>query len=138
MMIFEKEQDLVREQKAITTFVNTFGGSFKKLDQFDIDYKVFDKEGNLIAYAEVKGRIRTMHNAYPLPIAARKVVKLADKRLNPVMIWSCEDGIIYGKINKLKGQIAWGGRTPREGSTNDAELMIYYEKQKELKYIRFA
>lgn len=137
-MTFETEQDLLREHKAITTFVNTFGGSFKKLDPHDIDYKVFDKDGNLIAYVEVKGRVRTMHNAYPLPVAARKIVKLTDKRLNPVIIWSCEDGIIYGKVDKLKGEIKWGGRSPRDNSFNDSELMVYYEKQKALKYIRFV
>lgn len=137
-MIFETDQDLKREQKAITLFVSTFGGSFKKLDPLDIDYKVFDKEGNLIAYVEVKGRIRTIHDAYPLPVAARKVVKLVDKRLIPVMIWACEDGIIYGKVNKLKGEIKWGGRTPRENSFDDLELMVFYDKQKELKYIRFT
>jgi hypothetical protein len=137
-MTFETEQDLKREHKAITTFVNTFGGSFTKLDPHDIDYKVFDKDGNLIAYVEVKGRIRTIHNAYPLPVAARKVVKLVDKRLQPVIIWSCEDGIIYGKVNKLKGEIKWGGRTPRDSSFNDSELMVYYEKQKDLRYVRFV
>ena len=137
-MTFETEQDLRRELKAITTFVNTFGGSFKKLDPNDIDYKVFDKDGNLIAYVEVKGRIRTMHSAYPLPIAARKLVKLIDKRLVPVVIWSCEDGIIYGRADKIKGEIKWGGRAPREGSYNDLELMVFYEKQKALKYIRFV
>ena len=137
-MTFETDQDLNRELKAINTFVNTFGGSFKKLDPNDIDFKVFDKSGNLIAYAEVKGRIRTMLKAYPLPVAARKAVKLVDKRLNPVMIWACEDGIIYGKVNKLKGEIKLGGRAPRDGSFNDEELMIYYDKQKELKYIRFT
>ena len=137
-MIFETDQDLKREQKAIALFVSTFGGSFKKLDPFDVDYKVFDKEGNLIAYVEVKGRIRTIHDAYPLPVAARKVVKLVDKRLIPVMIWACEDGIIYGKVNKLKGEIKWGGRTPRENSFDDLELMVFYDKQKELKYIRFT
>lgn len=137
-MTFETEQDLKREHKAITTFVNTFGGSFQKLDPHDIDYKVFDKDKKLIAYVEVKGRIRTMHNAYPLPVAARKVVKLVDKRLNPVMIWACEDGIIYGKVERLKGEIKRGGRTPREDSFNDDELMIYYGKQKALRYIRFV
>jgi hypothetical protein len=137
-MIFETEQDLIREKKAIETFVSLFGGSFKKLDPYDIDYKVFDKEGRLIAYAEVKGRIRTIHKAYPLPIAAKKVVKLVDKRLAPVIIWACEDGIIYGKADKLRGEVKWGGRSPRDNSSNDCELIIYYEKQKELKYIRYA
>lgn len=137
-MTFEKEIDLIREKKAIELFVSIFGGSFKKLDPHDIDYKVFDKENNLIAYAEVKGRIRTMHSAYPLPIAARKLVKLIDKRITPVLIWACEDGIIYGKADKLQGEIKWGGRPPREGAVNDNEMMVYYDKQKELKYIRHA
>jgi len=136
-MIFETEEDLRREKKAIEIFVNTFGGSYQKLDQFDVDYKIFDKDKKLIAYAEVKGRVRTMSNAYPLPVAVRKISKLSEKRLNPVLIWSCEDGIIYGKVNKLKGEIKWGGRTPRDYSSNDSELMAYYDKQKELKYVRF-
>ena len=138
MTTFETEIDLIREKKAIELFVSIFGGSFKKLDPNDIDYKVFDKNKNLIAYAEVKGRIRTMRTAYPLPISAKKLVKLIDKRLAPVLIWACEDGIIYGKANKLQGDIKWGGRPPRDGSVNDAEMMVYYDKQKELKYIRYV
>jgi hypothetical protein len=138
MTIFETEQDLIREKKAIELFVSIFGGSFKKLDPLDIDYKIFDKEGNIIAYAEVKGRLRNMRMAYPLPISAKKLVKLIDKRLAPVLIWSCEDGIVYGKANKLKGEIKWGGRPTREGSINDNELMVYYDKQKEFKYVRFT
>lgn len=137
-MTFETEQDLIREKKAIELFVNTFGGSFKKLDPQDIDYKVFDKDKNLIAYAEVKGRIKTMRDAYPLPISARKLVKLMDKRLNPVIIWACEDGIIYVRPDKVRGEIKWGGRKPREHSYDDAELMVYYEKQKGFKYVRFT
>lgn len=137
-MTFETEEDLRREKKAIETFVNTFGGSYKKLDPYDIDYKVFNKKGELIAYAEVKGRIRTMNAAYPLSISVRKISKLSDKRLNPLVIWACEDGVIYGKVNKIKGEVKWGGRTPRDNSFNDSELMIYYDKQKELKYIRFT
>ena len=137
-MIFETEQDLIREKKAITLFVNTFGGSYKKLDPFDIDYKVFDKDGNLISYVEVKGRIKTMRDAYPLPISAKKLMKLVDKRLAPVIIWSCEDGIIYAEANKLHGEIKIGGRKPRDNSYSDIELMIYYDKQKDLKYVRFT
>lgn len=138
MTIFETEEDLRREKKAIETFVKIFNGSFKKLDPMDIDYKVFDKEGKLIAYAEVKGRIRSIRDAYPLPVALRKLQKLVDKRLNPVLIWSCDDGIIYGKAERLVGTVRWSGRPPREGASNDAELMVYYEKQKEMKYIRYV
>lgn len=137
-MTFETEVDLIREKKAIELFVSIFGGSYLKLDPHDIDYKVFDKDKKLIAYAEVKGRIRTMNAAYPLPLSAKKLVKLIDKRITPVLIWACEDGIIYGKANKLQGEIKWGGRPPRDGSFNDAEMMVYYDKQKELKYIRYV
>jgi len=98
-MTFETEADLIREKKAIELFVSIFGGSYLKLDPHDVDYKVFDKDKNLIAYAEVKGRVRTIRDAYPLPVAARKLVKLTDKRLTPVIIWACDDGIIYGMAN---------------------------------------
>jgi hypothetical protein len=135
---FESEEDLRRERRAIELFVNTFGGSYKKLDPNDIDYKVFDKDNKLIAYVEVKGRIRTMREAYPLPISARKFIKLADKMLNPVIIWACEDGIIYVKANKLVGTVLWGGRASRANSYDDNEFMLYFEKQKCMKYIRFT
>ena len=136
-MIFENDKDLEREKEAITLFVSVFGGSFKKLDPLDIDYKIFDKDGKLIAYAEVKGRKRNIRNAYPLPISAAKVTKLAAKRLAPVLVWACDDGIIYGNANKLEGTIKWGGREPRPGAVNDSEIMVYYDKQKELKYVRY-
>jgi len=137
-MRFENEDDLNREAKAIKTFVSIFGGSYSKLDPNDIDFKIFNKDKELIAYAEVKGRNKTMSVAFPLPVSIRKLSKLSDKRLNPVMIWACDDGIIYGKANKLQGEIKWGGRPPRDGSFNDAEMMVYYDKQKELKYVRYV
>jgi hypothetical protein len=138
MTIFETEQDLIREKKAIEVFVKIFDGSFKKLDPNDVDYKVFDKDGKLISYVEVKGRIRTMYDAYPLSISAKKLVKLVDKRITPVIIWACEDGIIYGKANQLHGTLKWGGRPPRENATSDDELMVYYDKQRGLRYVRFT
>jgi hypothetical protein len=138
MMIFETEQDLIREKKAIELFVKTFGGSYQKLDPLDVDFKIFDKDNKLIAYAEVKGRIRTMRDAYPLPISTKKIVKLIDKRIPSVIIWCCEDGIIYGKTHKLTGTIRWGGRAQRENWFTDSEMMAYYDKQKSLKYIRFT
>tara|TARA_R100000781_G_C4081998_1_gene128029 strand:+ start:494 stop:904 length:411 start_codon:yes stop_codon:yes gene_type:complete len=136
-MIFETEEDLRRETKAISKFVNIFKGNFKKLGRFDIDYKIFNSENKLIAYAEVKGRKATIKEAFPLCVAARKLVKLADKRLNPTMIWACSDGIIYSTVEKISGEVRWGGRTQRQGSTNDLELMVYYENQKAFKYIKY-
>ena len=137
-MRFETIKDTQRELKAIKTFVRIFQGSFKKLGENDIDYKVFNKEGDLVAYAEVKGRLRPMNKAFPLPVAARKLVKLSDKRLNPIMIWACDDGIVYSSVDKLQGEIRWGGRPPREGAVNDAELMAYFPFTKRFKYIKYV
>ena len=117
-----------REKRAIDLFVSLFNGSYQKLDPNDIDYKVFDQDKNLIAYAEVVSVFRVMREAYPVPIDAKKLIKLADKRLNPVVIWSCEDGIIYCKTNKLDGSIKW----------EDDEFTVYAEKVRAMKYIRFT
>jgi hypothetical protein len=127
MMTFDTPEDLRREKKAIELFVSMFSGSYQKLDPQDVDYKVFDKDNKLIAYAEVVSRVRTMVNAYPLPVPAKKLVKLFDKRIPPVIIWSCDDGIIYAKANELRGEIIF-----------DSELIVYYKKSKEFKYIRFT
>ncbi len=136
-MRFEKKEDLDREKKAIRFFVNMFGGSFKKLDPNDIDFKVFDKDSNLIAYAEVKGRKKMMRDSFPLPVSAYKLAKLSSKRLNPVIIWACEDGIIYAKIHSVEGVVRWGGREPRQGSYNDQELMVFFNDSNEFKKIRY-
>lgn len=135
--LFEKEEDRVRELKAIKKFVGRFKGSYEKLDPFDIDYRVYDTDKNLIAYVEVKGRLREMAEAYPLPISATKVTKLCAKRLNPVIIWACEDGIIYAKVSDIVGEVRWGGRSPRKDSYSDEELMLYYPKQKTFKYLKY-
>ncbi len=137
MTIFETESDQEREKKAINTFINVFNGSSQKLGPQDIDFKVFNKDGTLIAYAEVKGRLRSMKTAYPLPVALSKLSKLIEKRLNPVLIWACDDGIIYGKVFNLVGEVRMGGRAPREGGNTDIEMMVYFDKQKEFKYVRY-
>lgn len=136
-MRFESNADLSREKRAIETFVRMFGGSYKKLDPNDVDYRVYDKDGKLISFVEVKGRKIEYNNAYPLPVSARKLVKLADKRLNPVMIWVCNDGIVYAKVKDLEGNIKWGGRKPRPNSYNDEELMVYFDKSPTFKFIPF-
>lgn len=131
-MIFETDTDILREKKAIDLFVSIFKGSYKKLDQFDIDYKVSDDRGQLIAYVEVVGRMRSMKTSYPLPITLSKLNKLIDKRLNPVIVWACDDGIIYAEATKIEGVIKWGGLPPRD------EMMVYYDKHKTMKYVRYV
>lgn len=124
-----------KKKKAIDCFVAVFNGSYQKLDDNDVDYKIFNTDKKLIAYAEVRERVRTIYNAYPLPIPAKRMVKLCDKRLNPVVIWACEDGIIYAKANQLTGTVMWGCDAPLTECVD--ELMLYFDKQKGTKYVRY-
>ena len=138
-MRFEKQTDLQREMKAIKVFTDSFKGGFIKLGQNDIDFRVLDADHTVIAYAEVKGRNKTMQDAFPLPIAARKIVKLIDqaKTVEPIVIWACLDGVIYGRIKHLSGVLKIGGRKPREHAANDIEAMVYYYETADLKKIKY-
>lgn len=136
-MRFENSKDLDREEKAIIKFVSSFNGSYNKLGDNDIDFEVLHND-KVISYVEVKGRLRALKDAFPLPIAVRKLVKLADKRVNPVIIWACEDGIIYSKVKDLKGTIKYSGRKPRAGASNDLELMAYYNNNENFKIIKYT
>lgn len=135
-MRFETNKDIIREQKAIKVFCNKYNLDHKKLGDWDIDFSLH-KDNKLIGYAEVKGRNKNIVDAYPLPLAIRKVYSLTEKTKDPVVIWACFDGIIYAKLKNLNGVIKKGGRKPRTGSVNDIELMAYYDKQDDLNIIYY-
>jgi hypothetical protein len=128
MTIFDSQEDIRKKKKAIDLFVSLFKGSYQQLDPSDIDYKIFDATNNLIAYAEIMVRNRPISKSYPLPVHAKKLVKLIDKRITPVVIWACDDGIIYAKAHKLRGDILY----------SDYEMVAYYDKQKEFKYVKYS
>mgnify|MGYP003657932325 CR=1 FL=1 len=133
-MRFEDDSHIERENRAIKKFCSLYGLTFKKLGANDIDFQVFN-DSNLVGFVEVKGRHRIIANAYPLPVAIRKLNKLQGElapRQDPIIVWACHDGIVYGKIKKLKGTIEYGGRKPREGAVNDQELMAEFSPQKDL------
>jgi len=140
-MRFEKESDIKRELKAIEFFINKYNLDYKKLGEWDIDFSLHkfneNKIGKLVGYAEVKGRNKNIADAYPLPLAIRKIHSLTEKTKDPIIIWACYDGIIYAKLKKLKGVIKQGGRKPRKHSVNDIELMAYYENQTDLNIIYY-
>ncbi len=135
---FENKVDLDRESKAVKLFCDEYGLTSEKLSPNDIDFKIY-KNGRFLFYLEVKGRLRKLSECYPLPIAVRKILKMSDKRQDGVILWACFDGIVFSRLEKLKGEIRVGGRSPRKGSANDVEFMAYYNKNnnfKELKYER--
>jgi len=135
-MRFEKESDIKRELKAIEFFINKYNLDYKKLGEWDIDFSLH-KNNILVGYAEVKGRNKNIVDAYPLPLAIRKIHSLTEKTKDPIIIWACYDGIIYAKLKKLNGVIKQGGRKPRKHSVNDIELMAYYNEQTDLNIIYY-
>ena len=132
-MRFERPQDIERENKAMRAIANRYDWQYKKLGPHDVDFYIQD-----IGYLEVKGRNRGIKNAFPLPLAERKYKKLIEKPLNSIIVWSCFDGLIYADLSKLTFTKRTGGRTPRNGSTNDIEMMYYIDRQPALKYIKGA
>ena len=138
-MRFENDDHRQREQRAITKFCSLFDLTFRKLGENDIDFQIFKSE-RLVGFVEVKGRHRIIADAYPLPIAIRKLNKLQGElapREDPVIVWACHDGIIYGKVRNITGTIRYGGRKVRDGASNDQELMAYFNPQEDLHHERY-
>lgn len=133
---FENSVDIERETKAVTLFCDTYGLTFAKLGLHDVDFKIYNKDVFLFNL-EVKGRIKTLYECFPLPIAVRKLLKMTDKKQEGVIIWACTDGIVFSRVEKLKGEIRIGGRKERQGSTNDIELMAYYNNSSNFKFLRY-
>ena len=132
---FENKDNLIREEKAMKKWINGSGTTYKKLGMHDVDFIAFSNKSKTYAYVEVKGRHRNVADAYPLPIAARKLVKIYDsmnknpKATKSFIIWACDDGIIVGDMENMIGEAKAGGRKSRDGSSNDWEVMVYYDKQ---------
>ena len=135
--MISNEEIQKKKHKAIETFISTFGGSYHAQTKGDVDYKI-SKDGELIAYMEVAIRNKTIATAYPLIVPAARIVKLADKRLNPVLMWACDDGIIYARLKDVEAQIKWGSILPHLDLAEHGELMCYYAKQKHFKYIKYS
>lgn len=135
--MISNEEIQKKKHKAIDTFISTFGGSYQPQVKGDVDYKIF-KDGELIAYMEITIRNKTIATAYPLIVPAARIVKLADKRLNPVLMWACDDGVIYARLKDIEAQIKWGSLLPHLDLAEHGELMCYYAKQKHFKYIKYS
>ena len=143
--LFENKSHLEREERAIKLWTRSMPqGSYKKLGGFDIDFRVYSDKSKTYAYVEVKGRHRDISDAYPLPIAARKLVKIHDLfKKDPetefaFIIWACNDGIVIGNIEELIGEAKIGGRYDnRKGASNDIEVMVEYDRQSSFKKIMY-
>jgi hypothetical protein len=125
--MFEQDQDIKKEKKASELYLRRLGGSYKKLSKDDVDFRIQGENGAVIGYAEVKVLDTEMKDSFPLMVEARKIIKLRDKRLHAVMIWSCIDGIYYLPIEGLVGRALW---------SEEEELMLSFDNKKLFKYVR--
>lgn len=125
--MFEQDQDITKEKKAVELYLRRIGGSYKKLSPDDVDFRIIGENKSTIGYAEVSVLDTEMKDSFPLMVQARKIIKLRDKRLHAVMIWSCIDGIYYLPIEGLVGRASW---------SDEGELMLSFENKKLFKYVK--
>ncbi len=125
--MFEQDQDIKKEKKAVELYLRRIGGSYKKLSPDDVDFRIIGENKSTIGYAEVSVLDTEMKDSFPLMVKARKIIKLRDKRLHAVMIWSCIDGIYYLPIEGLVGRASW---------SDEGELMLSIKKKKLFKYVK--
>jgi hypothetical protein len=124
--------DLSKKKKAIEEFTRFFGGSYELLAPSDVYCRVFDADKKPLAYIDIVLENKQMTDAYPLVVPARRILKLADKRLNPTMIWMFVDGIVYCKIKKISGEIVFG----KINDNSPDELLIKIAKRQ--RFLRFT
>ena len=125
--MFEQDQDISKEKKAVELYLRRIGGSYKKLSPDDVDFRIIGENKSTIGYAEVSVLDTEMKDSFPLMVQARKIIKLRDKRLHAVMIWSCIDGIYYLPVEGLVGRATW---------SDEGELMLSFDNKKLFKYVR--
>jgi hypothetical protein len=125
--MFEQDQDITKEKKAVELYLRRIGGRYKKLSPDDVDFRIIGENKSTIGYAEVSVLDTEMKDSFPLMVQARKIIKLRDKRLHAVMIWSCIDGIYYLPIEGLVGRATW---------SDEGELMLSFDNKKLFKYVR--
>ena len=125
--MFEQDQDINQEKKAVELYLRRIGGGYKKLSPGDVDFRIMGENKSTIGYAEVSVLDTEMKDSFPLMVQARKIIKLRDKRLHAVMIWSCIDGIYYLPIEGLVGRATW---------SDEGELMLSFDNKKLFKYVR--
>jgi hypothetical protein len=118
-----------KKVEAVELFTKVFSGSYIKMAPGDADFKIFSSDGSLIAYAEVIDANRRIRDRDHLFIPLERYAKVCMKMLNPIVIWMCDDGILYGKAKEMYGTIRWS-------KTRKTPLLHFSPRQDGVKYIR--
>ena len=119
-MRFETKEDLERERE----IMNRICKDAIKLGNNELDFLIKDK-----AYIEIKS-YNYKHNSLKFYfISLIKLVKLQEysKKLPTFLFMQWTDKLTYINFKDIEGHIKTNGRTPREGSTNDQELIVHVD-----------
>ena len=126
-MKFENKANKLREQETLKTFANHFGLTFAKHPEYaHIDAALYNN-GSLVGFAEVKGVHKSIEKSNDVIVSMRKIVRgqmlQVQSNLPVAILWAFNDGIVYERINNLKGIFYYGGRAVRDGSAFDQEML---------------
>ena len=127
--IFETEQDRI-EQEKVLKWLESKGKTIVRTPQFAHVDAYYCEHGLIVRAIEVKRRYSEMGKENPFKISVKKIenCKRLAESLNTALhlIVQWDDKI--GFLEILRGQTFYreaGGRTPREGSANDWEIMYH-------------
>jgi hypothetical protein len=119
-MRFETKENLETERKIMDRICK----DAIKLGDYELDFLIKDK-----AYIEIKS-YNYKHDALQfIFISLIKLVKMQEysKKLPTYLFIQWTDKLTYINFKDITGHIKTNGRTPREGSTNDQELIVHVD-----------
>jgi hypothetical protein len=119
-MRFETKEDLEREREIMDRICK----DAIKLGDNELDFIIKDK-----SYIEIKSA-NCKHNTPSFYLVSLiKLTKLQEysKRLPTYLFIQWTDKLNYINFKDIRGNLEPNGRTPREGSSNDQELMVHVD-----------
>lgn len=125
-----------RRRVAIETYCDSMGYGFTVNVNDGVNYKITDGDNMTVGYAIVKARYKSVARANPVFVSARSLFKLIETKLEPVIIWSCNDGILYGDPRKLAGDIVYGDFSHDEELANES-MVVFYRNTRALKRVMY-
>ena len=119
-MRFETNEDIERERKIMDRIYK----DAIKLGDYELDFLIKDK-----AYIEIKSYNYKHNDLQFIFISLIKLVKMQEysKKLPTYLFIQWTDKLTYINFKDITGHIKTNGRTPREGSTNDQELIVHVD-----------
>ena len=121
---FESSKDIEREKKVMQLIAK--GQDYKKLGDYNLDYLITGK-----AYIEIKNYNNPSSKYSNFIVSIIKLTKMqkADRILPTYYFLNFTDELYYIRCIDIQGNVRYGGREKREGSTNDQELLVWMPKE---------